>query len=60
MRRWRARAYLVIFAALAVAAGIIAPLIGQRDGLRLMAGVAIIGGLAMLVVAVTGSDGKDE
>jgi len=57
MKRWRVRAYLVVFAALTIAAGIVAQAL-PHHAIRILAGVAIIGGLAMLVVAMANGNGN--
>ena len=60
MRRWRARGYLVILAALAIGASVAVPFLPADKGRDVLAGGLLIGGLAMLVVALTGSNGHDD
>jgi len=60
MERWRGRAYLMVLGALAIAAGIAEPFLPQAEVRHVFGTVAILGGLAMLVVAVMGlGNGKN-
>lgn len=58
MVRWKANAHLIILASICMAAGIVVPFIPVSAGRDVLAGVAILGGLAMLIVALT--QDKDE
>jgi peptidoglycan/LPS O-acetylase OafA/YrhL len=59
MRRWRAQAYLVILAAVCIAAGIVVPFLPERDRDGVLASGLVLGGLAMLVVALAPRNGKN-
>jgi hypothetical protein len=55
----RSRAYLTIFAAGCLAAGLLVPFIPRDLGIDILAGVSIVGGLAMLIVALGGGRNGD-
>ena len=57
MRRWQARWRLVVLAAVCIAAGLLVPWLPDDAGRDVMAGGLVLGGLAMLVVALVDSDG---
>jgi len=50
----------VILAALAIGASVAVPFLPADKGRDVLAGGLLIGGLAMLVVALTGSNGHDD
>jgi uncharacterized membrane protein HdeD (DUF308 family) len=54
MELWRGRIYLMLLGAVCVVAGILALVLPQSSArFDLLASVAIVGGLAMFIVAVT-------
>ena len=55
MKPWQARGRLVVFAAVAIAAGIVVPFLPEHARTDVLAGGLVLGGLAMLVVALTGN-----
>jgi hypothetical protein len=59
MRRWQARARLVILAAVCIAGGLVVPFLPEQDRADVLAAGLVLGGLAMLIVALT-SDRDDE
>jgi hypothetical protein len=59
MRRWQARARLVILAAACIAGGLLVPFLPEQDRADVLAAGLVLGGLAMLIVALT-SDRDDE
>jgi hypothetical protein len=52
MIRWKARARLVVLAAVCMAAGIVVPFVPRDVRTDILAGGLFLGGLAMLVVAL--------
>ena len=60
MKRWRARAYLVIFAAVCIAGASVVPFVSPTVGRDVLAAGLILGALAMLTVALTGLNGHDK
>jgi hypothetical protein len=56
VRLWQARGRLIVLGAVAIAAGLVAPFLPTTPRTDLLAGVCVVGGLAMLVVALTGND----
>jgi len=61
MEGWRSRLILTVFGSVAIAAGIIALTpVPEWVRLDLLGSICIVGGLAMIVVALTGMNGKDH
>jgi hypothetical protein len=52
MLRWKARAHLVVLAAVCMAAGIAVPFLPETARTDVLAAGLVLGGLAMLVVAL--------
>jgi hypothetical protein len=50
------QARLIVFGVLAIAAGLTAPWVPENIGRDLLAGVAVLGGLAMIMVALANWD----
>src|SRR5262245_7862098 len=60
VKRWQARWRLVVMAAVAIAAGLLVPWLPDDAGRDVLAGGLVLGGLAMLVVALTDTDGDHK
>lgn len=60
MSRWKARAYLVIFAAVCIAGALVVPFVSPTVGRDVLAGGLLLGSLAMLTVALIGLNGHDK
>ncbi|HEY7487570.1 MAG TPA: hypothetical protein VH912_24155 [Streptosporangiaceae bacterium] len=60
MRRWQARARLVVLAAACIAGGLLVPFLPQQDRADVLAAGLVLGGVAMLVVALTRDDRDDS
>jgi uncharacterized membrane protein HdeD (DUF308 family) len=59
--RWRERYYLIIFAVIVIVIGIVTLALPRRDVLLrvdMLGSVAIVGGFAMIVIAITRGDDK--
>lgn len=61
VRRWKARARLVVLGAACIAGGLIVPFVSLEMGRNILASGLVLGGVAMLIVAMTGlDDGRDD
>jgi len=52
MPTWRVKAGLVILAAVCIAAGLLVPFLPEAEGREVLAGGLVLGGVAMLIVAL--------
>jgi len=61
MKRWQARWHLVLMASAAIAGGLLVPFLPESQRTDVLAAGLVLGGLAMLVVALVDPDrdGKD-
>jgi hypothetical protein len=59
MQTWRVQGGLLIMAAACIAGGILVPFVPATAGRDILAGGLVLGGLAMLFVAIWRTDGRD-
>jgi uncharacterized membrane protein HdeD (DUF308 family) len=62
MEKWRERIYLIIFGCISICAGILVAipnLLSQTVRVDILAGISIVGGVAMITVALTREPGNN-
>ena len=58
MRTWRVKAWLVVLAAICMAGGLVVPFVPDKVGRDILASGLVLGGAAMLIVALWRRNGQ--